>query len=408
MCLIFCGYRCAYANRTFFFLTMSILVTGGAGYIGSFVVRELLSSSLTNNVVVLDDFSTGVLGGSQCYKSEWITNFCSSSIPSEKTCSLHVGNCMNENLLENIFLKSAPILGVMHLAAHSIVETSIHDPLLYYENNLRSMFSLLKVMRRHHCRQIVFSSSCTACLDTSSSSSHAYGDCKQWGEQLLSRSAASYGFSSFALRLFNVSGASTKNSALCLGELHDPETHLIPAFLRVSLAVKAAVDNGHSATSCGALASVWGNDYKTFDGTCIRDYIHVEDVAQAHVLSLGKLLAFSEKGSSISTKCSERKYLHFSGEGFHEHLEIGSGNATSIKQLINIIEDVTGYPLPVRWCHRRVGDVPKILMENPSLSRKKTLSLIGWTPSSRTVRQCVEDTWHFMLMHQKKNPAFFF
>lgn len=386
---------------------MSILVTGGAGYIGSFVVRELLSSTLTNNVVVLDDFSTGVLGGSQRYRSEWINNFCS-SIFVGKTCSLHVGNCMNEKLLEGIFSKSGPILGVIHLAAHSIVETSIHDPLLYYENNLRSMFSLLKVMRRHHCRRLVFSSSCTAGLDISSSPSHAYGDCKQWGEQLLSRSAASYGFLSFALRLFNVSGASKKESLLSIGELHDPETHLIPAFLRASLAVKTAVDNGHSATSCGVQASVWGNDYNTFDGTCIRDYIHVEDVAEAHVLSLGKLLSFSEKGVSTPTKCDSKKYAHFNDGGFHEHLEIGSGNATSIKQLIAIIEEVTGYSLPVRWCPRRVGDVSKILMENPSLSHKKTQSLIGWTPSRKAVRQCVEDTWRFMLMHQKKTASLLF
>lgn len=387
---------------------MSILVTGGAGYVGSFIVRDLLRSGLAKNVVVLDNLSSCVVGGFQRYLADWRRTFLSGSVGCETDCFLHIGCCSDEKLLRDLFATYAPVLGVVHAAAHSVVEKSIYDPLKYYENNLSSIFSLVKVMRESQCRRLVFSSSCTVDLEPSSSPSHAYSDTKQWGERLLFRSAAAYGLQIFSLRLFNVCGASREDSPCLLGELHDPETHIIPVFLRTSLAVKKALDRGLSAASESALACVRGSDYDTPDGTCVRDYIHVEDVAKAHVLSLAKLFSFEENRSSSSVRCdSSKMYATQWDSGFYESLEIGSGCGTSIKELITIIEDVTGYRLPVQWADRRAGDVGKLLMSTPSSSHKRTEQLIGWKPEASDIRECVRDTWRFMLQYKTKYPDAF-
>lgn len=386
---------------------MSIIVTGGCGYVGSFVVQELLRSRIAKNIVVLDDLSSSVVGGSVRYLDEWRSTFFSASGSFGKSGTLYVGNCANEKLLRDIFAAHAPVIGVVHLAAHSLVEQSVCDPLKYYENNLGSMFSLLNVMRQNQSKRLVFSSSCTAGLSPSLSPSHAYGDCKQWGEQLLSRVAASYGFLIFVLRLFNVCGASKEESPFLLGELHDPETHIIPAFLRISLAVKKAVDSGKRSLLCDRHACIRGCDYETPDGTCIRDYIHVEDVAKAHVSSLAKLLSFEEREIHSLSSYDTESVAHLCGRGFYKCLELGSGCNTSVKELIGIIENVTGYPLPVRWCERRKGDLPKLVLSDSCNAHKQAEEWIDWKPFTPDIQKCVQDTWRFMLQYQKDHPDAF-
>ncbi|SEK84686.1 UDP-L-arabinose 4-epimerase [Roseovarius azorensis] len=297
----------------------TVLVTGGAGFIGSHTCKLLRASGY--RPVAFDNLTTG--------RSE----------------NARFGPLVRGDLRDTAAVQTAltdhGAVAVMHFAASAYVGDSMRDPLAYYDNNVGGMASLLRAMQGSGVTRIVFSSSCATygvpahlpiTEDSPQNPINPYGRTKLIGEQMLTDQAAAHGLDHVALRYFNAAGADPEGE---LGEFHDPETHLIP------LALMAASGRG------GAL-SVFGTDYPTPDGTCIRDYIHVHDLARAHVLALRYLL---DGGAPL-------------------RLNLGSGEGLSIRQIIAAIERLTGRPLPVTFQDRRAGD-PPVLTADPSLARQR-------------------------------------
>lgn len=350
---------------------MSVIVTGGLGYIGSFVVRELLKST-TSKVIVIDNECTDAATPSAV--NEWREKFMAT--PTRRGVeALYKGDCGDLTFLNEVFTRHSPVSAVVHMAAYIMVEESVKDPLKYYDNNLSSLMTLVKAMRRHQCRRIIFCSSCTA----QATSTHAYGDTKKWGEQILERSCKAYGLGCVVLRFFNACGASEDSS---IGEIHEPETHVIPLFLRKSLAIKKAAEKGETLPTDECSVSIFGTDYDTPDGTCIRDYVHVEDLAIGHVLSLQKLWALKDEDLD---------------SGFFEDVNLGSGTGTSVKELVRVVEEVTGYQLPVKLCGRRPGDFVKLVADSSNAERA-----LGWK-TQRDTKKSVLDAWNFLVKYDQEH-----
>jgi UDP-glucose 4-epimerase len=316
---------------------LNLLVTGGAGYIGSHLVKELVKSG--SRVTVLDDLSNGhadaVLGA--------------------KLVQASLGN---EAALEDLF-KQNHFDGVFHFASFIQVSESVSDPLKYYANNVSNTLNLLKAMQGHRVNRLVFSS--TAAIfgqpqaDTidelhPKNPINPYGTSKKMVEDILADLDAAYGLRSVCLRYFNAAGADPDGQ---LGERHNPETHLIPIVLEV-----AAGKRSHVAIN--------GDDYPTLDGTCVRDYVHVTDLAQAH------LLAF--------------KYMMATG---HSHqFNLGNNTGYSILEVIQSVERVTGRTVPVKYANRRAGD-PATLVANSS----KIKAMLGWSPKYPALDSIVAHAW---------------
>ncbi len=323
-----------------------ILVVGGAGYIGAHMVRQL--SIAHYDVVVLDNLSTGSRKLVQA--GEFIQ-----------------GSLGDPGLLDRLFAEHA-FDAVMHFAAFSQVGESMHQPLLYYRNNLAETVSLLDAMVRHGVKRFIFSSTAAVygepvatpitedhpCVPT-----NPYGNTKLAVERMLADCDAAYGLKYTALRYFNAAGADESGE---IGELHDPETHLIPIVLR---AADGQIDH----------IQVFGTDYPTMDGTCIRDYVHVNDLAQAHLLALGALL---EGGAS----------------GIYN---LGSSNGYSVRQVIAKAERVTGKKIPVVEAPRRPGD-PAILVARS----EKIKCELGWAPAYDNLGKIIQTAWNWHLK-QKMN-----
>jgi len=322
-------------------LNKKILVVGGAGYIGAHMVRQL--SNARCDVVVLDNLSTGhrkLLQGGEFIQ----------------------GNLGDSDLLDRLFAAHA-FDAVMHFAAFSQVGESMHQPLLYYRNNLAETVALLEAMLRHDVRRFIFSSTAAVygepvaipitekhpCAPT-----NPYGNTKLAVERMLADCDAAYGMKFTALRYFNAAGADEAGE---IGELHDPETHLIPIVLR---AADGQIDH----------IRVFGTDYATTDGTCIRDYIHVNDLAQAHLLALDALL---EGGDSAT-------------------YNLGSSNGYSVKDVIGKAEAVTGKKIPFIEAARRPGD-PAILVA----SSKKIQRDLGWSPVYDNLEKIIQTAWNWHL-----------
>ena len=322
-------------------LNKKILVVGGAGYIGAHMVRQL--SNARCDVVVLDNLSTGhrkLLQGGEFIQ----------------------GNLGDSDLLDRLFAAHA-FDAVMHFAAFSQVGESMHQPLLYYRNNLAETVALLEAMLRHDVRRFIFSSTAAVygepvaipitekhpCAPT-----NPYGNTKLAVERMLADCDAAYGMKFTALRYFNAAGADEAGE---IGELHDPETHLIPIVLR---AADGQIDH----------IRVFGTDYPTTDGTCIRDYIHVNDLAQAHLLALDALL---EGGDSAT-------------------YNLGSSNGYSVKDVIGKAEAVTGKKIPFIEAARRPGD-PAILVA----SSKKIQRDLGWSPVYDNLEKIIQTAWNWHL-----------
>jgi UDP-glucose-4-epimerase GalE len=311
----------------------TVLVTGGAGYVGSHFVARLEDDG--RSYVVLDDLSRG-----RADFVPWNRLVCS--------------DIADEAVVERV-CREVGVDVVVHFAAFAYVAESVENPALYYENNVAKTIALLRAIRRAGVRKLVFSSSCATYGETPSGLSisestpqvplNPYGRTKLVVEQILSDYASAYDFRSVSLRYFNAAGASEKHA---LYEQHDPETHLIP------LAIAAAVGSG--------TLDVFGRDYATPDGTCIRDYVHVDDLADAHVRAVDRLRA---GGASLRAN-------------------LGIGRGASVLDVVEAVRGATGADVRCRFAPRRPGD-PAILVANSDLARHE----LGWEARYRTIAEIV-------------------
>lgn len=322
---------------------MNILVTGGAGYIGSHTVRDLVHRG--HQVVVLDNLSKG-------------------HEAAVKGALLIRGDTADRELLKSLF-REHEIEAVMHFAASSLVGESVRLPSGYYHNNLVKGLSLLDAMVELGVHQLVFSS--TAAVygepqeipipeDHPAAPTNPYGATKLALEGSMRWYGEAYGLRSASLRYFNAAGADPAGD---IGEDHDPETHLIPLVLKVAV--------GHLPR-----LEVFGTDYPTPDGTCIRDYIHVNDLADAHVLAMEALA--SGAPSSV--------------------YNLGNGNGYSVLEVIRAAEEVVGKPIPVNYGARRPGD-PAMLVAGS----KKIKAGLGWQPCFTDLRAIIETAWRWHRSH---------
>jgi len=300
-----------------------ILVVGGAGYIGSHLVKELVKE---REVVILDNLSKG---------HEWAID--------DKAIFVQ-GDLGNQADLDSVF-STYKIEAVMHFAAHSLVGESVVDPMKYYENNVAATLTLLKTMKKYNVKNFIFSSTAATygipdvemiTEETPTKPINPYGSSKLMIERILADYASAYGFRFVVLRYFNAAGAYETGE---IGESHDPETHLIPIILEHLLGKRESI-------------SVFGSDYDTPDGTCIRDYIHVTDLATAHILALEALL---------------------SGKKTTATYNLGNGLGYSVKEVIETCEKVTGKKANVIMSERRAGDPARLVA-----SSEKIFNELGW------------------------------
>ncbi|MEG0583423.1 MAG: UDP-glucose 4-epimerase GalE [Cetobacterium sp.] len=324
---------------------MAILVCGGAGYIGSHAVRALLDSK--KDVIVLDNLQTGHVD----------------SVP--ENVKLVLGDLRDTEFLNKVF-KENKIDGVIHFAADSLVGESVVNPSKYFENNVMGSLNLLNTMKKYGVNKIVFSSTAATygepenvpILETDKTEpTNPYGESKLMVEKMLKWFDQAYGIKYTALRYFNVAGAISTGE---IGEDHQPETHLIPIILQVALGKRDKI-------------AIYGDDYPTPDGTCIRDYIHVMDLADAHLLALDRLGRGEES----------RVYNLGNGEGF------------SVKEVIDVTRKVTKHPIPAEVSPRRAGDPARLIA-----SSEKAIKELGWKPKYNSLQSIIETAWNW----HKTNP----
>jgi len=317
----------------------NILVCGGAGYIGSHMCHWLQAHG--HSVVVLDDLSTGHLEAVRW--GEFIR-----------------ADLQDRSSLDQVFPDRSYDV-VMHFAASSLVADSVRDPVATYQNNVTGTLNLLEAMRRHGVGRLVFSSSAAVFGEPRADlvdefhplePINPYGASKRMVERILADAAAAYGLRAVALRYFNAAGALAEAG---IGEAHACETHLIPNVLR-------------SAGGCGQKLSVFGNDYPTPDGTCIRDYVHVADLVHAHGLAIEYMLAH---------------------EGFHA-FNLGSEAGYSVMEIIATAAEVVGRAVPFEFAARRAGDPARLVASSAKAER-----LLGWKRDWTDLRSIIESAWQW-------------
>jgi UDP-glucose 4-epimerase len=310
-----------------------LLVTGGAGYVGSVVAAHLLEAG--HRVVVLDDLSTGFR----------------EAVP--EGAEFVAGRVQEAaEVLDGTFD------AVLHFAASSQVAESVADPEKYWRNNVVGSLELLAAMRGAGVRTLVFSSTAATygepvsvpiAEDAATAPTNPYGASKLAVDHMIAAECAAHGLAAVSLRYFNVAGAHGRQ-----GERHDPESHLIPLVFQVALGRRAEI-------------AVFGDDYPTPDGTCVRDYIHVSDLAEAHLLALDKARA-----------------------GRHLVCNLGNGSGFSVREVIETVRAVTGHPIPAVTRPRRPGD-PAELVASADRARAE----LGWRPSRTDLAEIVRDAWSF-------------
>ncbi|MEH1788575.1 UDP-glucose 4-epimerase GalE [Nostoc sp.] len=325
----------------------SILVTGGAGYIGSHTVLALKQAGY--NVIILDNLVYGHRD----------------LVERVLQVELIVGDTGDRALLDRLF-KTHDIAAVMHFSAYAYVGESVTDPAKYYNNNVLGTLTLLEAMLTASVKKFVFSSTCATYgvpefvpipENHPQNPINPYGATKLMVERILSDFDVAYGLQSVRFRYFNAAGA---NPSGLLGEDHNPETHLIPLVLMTALGKRESI-------------SIFGTDYPTPDGTCIRDYIHVNDLADAHILGLEYLL----KGSDS------------------EVFNLGNGSGFSVREVIAAVEEVTGISIPVEERDRRPGDPPILIGTS-----EKARTILGWKPEYPSIQDIVAHAWQW---HQKRH-----
>ncbi|GGP94773.1 UDP-glucose 4-epimerase GalE [Streptosporangium pseudovulgare] len=314
---------------------MKLLVTGGAGYIGSVVAAQLVEAG--HQVTVLDDLSTGH----------------ADAVPA--------GARFVEGSITDAADALAGMDGVLHFAARSLVGESVREPALYWNHNLGGTLALLDAMRAAGVGRIVFSSTAAVYGEPERSPieesdptrpTNPYGASKLAVDTALTAFAGVYGLAAVSLRYFNVGGAHTARDGRSYRERHTVETHLIPNVLAVALGGRESVD-------------VFGTDYPTADGTCVRDYIHVADLARAHLLALDA--------------CAP---------GEHKVYNLGSGAGFSVREVIEVCRDVTGHAIPAVVRERRPGDPAVLVASSAKIQRE-----LGWKPERTTLPEIVADAW---------------
>lgn len=324
---------------------MKVLVLGGAGYIGSHATSKLIENGY--EVVVIDNLQTG-------HKTAI-----------HKKAKFYQGDIRDIEFLREVFSKEE-IQGVMHFAANSLVGESMINPIKYFNNNVHGAEVLLSVLSEFGVKYIVFSSTAATygepkqipiTEEAETCPTNPYGESKLMMEKMMKWSDKAYGIKYVALRYFNVAGAKESGE---IGEDHNPETHLIPLVLQVPLGIREAI-------------TIYGDDYDTEDGTCIRDYIHVEDLVDAHILALEYL----KKNNTSNI------------------FNLGSNNGFSVKEIIEVARKVTGHPIPAVFGKRRAGD-PSTLVA----SSAKAKEILGWNPSKTSVENIIQDAWNW----HKDNP----
>lgn len=321
---------------------MRILVTGGAGYIGSHTVKLLLARG--HEVTVYDNLSAGHRA----------------AVPKE---TLVVGDLKDIDHLDHLLLVNR-IEAVIHFAASASVGESTTNPSKYYQNNLLNSLNLLERVRRLGIGRFVFSSTCATygvpatvpIAETEPQKPiNPYGNTKLAFERMLADYAAAYPIGFASLRYFNAAGAAADGT---LGEVHDPETHLIPLVIQAAMGKRPHIE-------------IYGTDYPTPDGTCIRDYIHVEDLAEAHLLALEAIRP---------------------GKGLAYNVGLGAGS--SVREVIRAVEEVSGKNVPVKEGPRRAGDPPVLVAASDAIRRE-----LGWAPKYPTLKTIVETAWRWHRTH---------
>jgi UDP-glucose 4-epimerase len=319
----------------------NVLVTGGAGYVGSVCSSELLR--LGHRVTIVDDLSTGFKG----------------AVPVEaEFFELDIGDRPGMQSL----LKDNKFDVVFHFAAKAVIPESVRNPGIFFQQNVAAGIAMLEVLREANIRNIIFSSSAAVYgiperipidEDDPKVPVNSYGETKLMFERILNWYAQAYGWSVIAFRYFNASGATPD-----LGERHDPETHIIPLLLQVAAQEREVF-------------SIYGDDYDTPDGTCLRDYVHVLDIARAHICALQKM---NQPGMTS--------------------YNIGLGSSYSVRQVCNAIEEVVGRPVRVRVAQRREGD-PPVLCASP----RRVMQELGWKPEHSLLPEIISSAWRWKRSH---------
>ena len=323
---------------------MSILVLGGAGYIGSHAVDQLINKGY--EVIVVDNLLTG-------HKAAV-----------HPDARFYEGDIRDKTFLKSVFEKET-IEGVLHFAASSLVGESVEKPLKYFNNNVYGMQVLLEVMHEFDVKNIVFSSTAATYGEpkefpiteiTPTNPKNPYGESKLMMEKMMKWCDNAYGMRYVALRYFNVAGAKSDAS---IGEDHTPETHLVPIILQVALGQREAL-------------AIYGDDYDTPDGTCVRDYVQVEDLIAAHILALEYLKAGNESN----------------------FFNLGSNQGYSVQEMLEAAREVTGKEIPAKIAPRRAGDPSRLVA-----SSAKAQAILGWKPKFTDVKEIIKTAWEWHVSH---------
>nr|WP_202882787.1 UDP-glucose 4-epimerase GalE [Carnobacterium maltaromaticum] len=323
---------------------ITILVLGGAGYIGSHAVDQLISEGFS--VAVVDNLQTGHVESLH------------------KKARFYQGDIRDKEFLESVFFKEE-IQGVLHFAANSLVGESMELPLMYFNNNVHGTQVVLEVMMKFGVKHIVFSSSAATYGEpkmipirenAATNPESPYGESKLMMEKMLKWCDKAYGMRYVALRYFNVAGAKLDGT---IGEDHNPESHLLPLILQTALGQREQL-------------TIFGEDYDTKDGTCVRDYVHVVDLINAHILALRYLIAGKE--STI--------------------LNLGSSNGFSVKEMVAAARKITRREIPTSFAPRRIGDPSTLIAASD-----KAYQILGWNPQYTDIGTIIESAWNWHCRH---------